>query len=56
MKQRGKAVKPKPEDMLSDTLCRCGCELGDHRANTRRECLKCGACDGFRAKPVEVQT
>lgn len=29
---------PRPEDLLNDTLCRCGHQLGDHRA-TGKDCL-----------------
>lgn len=30
---------PRPEEMLSDTPCRCGHTLEMHRASTTRECL-----------------
>lgn len=47
----------RPEEMLADTVCRCGHELGEHRA-TGKECMH-GAdemgrgqtcqCEQFRA-------
>lgn len=40
-----------PDEMLSDTPCRCGHELGDHRATTLRQCATQGCeCEKLRAK------
>lgn len=47
---------PRPEDMLSETPCRCGHELGDHRATTLRQCATAGCeCEKFRVKPAAKQ-
>ena len=44
---------PHPDDMLSETLCRCGHELGDHRATALRQCAQSGCeCERFRVKPA----
>ena len=51
---------PRPEDLLSDEMCRCGHALGDHRA-TGKDCLHGSdemgrnptcACQKFRHKPT----
>ena len=44
---------PRPEDMLSETLCRCTHQLGDHRSTTLRQCTAPGCnCERFRFKPT----
>jgi hypothetical protein len=34
----------RPEEMLIDTPCKCGHELGDHRSSKARECLHESGC------------